>query len=660
MIFGCKHSEHRALNSKLFQTEIYKKRAVNSKIKYLDSLQTVASQSSNDSILRNFLFDLSAEYYYQNENKKSFDVCKNILSLSKVANDTFSIAKSYSYIGDTFEVSDKDSAYYYYQKSEQLYRVLNNKDYIGKMLFKKAYILFFEGNYIESEAQVSKALLYLKDKSEPEMLFTAYSLLGLNFEKLEEYQNALKYQLLARSVLKDIKGTNSNLEKQYIYYIESTINISNIYEKMLLYDKSIQELQSILTPELKKKWMKGYTTAISNLGYSRMKSGNIEGVEKLFKEALSISIKNGSEGSVVYKLLNLGEYYSIVKDTVLSTHYLKRSYGLAQKLKMGEEIKTSLKLLSKIDTHNAHGYDKRYIVINDSLSKLQRINRNKYARIEYETSVVENENKLLNVKNTNILISAFILTLAFIFIIGYNYVKNQRKEIVFSMMQQKAEKEIFNLLKENQIKLSEAKGQEQNRISKELHDNVLNKLYGARMQLGILNDSDKKEEKEKRLSYVDLLQEIENEIRAISHDLQTDEIGSQFEYSSLLNNLIQVQNEIGETVFSFKADKEIDWMVTDSLLKITIFRIVQECLSNVSKHAKAKKCEVTVEIGDEKNSLKLTIKDDGIGFDVATKVLGIGLKNIKERVAKLNSAIEITSSHGFGTLIQITFFKVQL
>lgn len=80
----------------------------------------------------------------------------------------------------------------------------------------------------------------------------------------------------------------------------------------------------------------------------------------------------------------------------------------------------------------------------------------------------------------------------------------------------------------------------------------MNKLYGARMQLGILNDSDVKEVKEKRLIYVDLLQDIEQEIRTISHDLQSEIIDNQFDYISLLSNLIQLQNEIELPIFLLK------------------------------------------------------------------------------------------------------------
>lgn len=639
------------MNSSLFQTSSYKSNGTIEKIKYLDSLESNSTQNRNDSLYRKFLFDLSDEYYYNNENKKSYSISQRVLKLSLNAKDTVSIAKAYSYIGDYHQILHKDSAYYYYQKAEKLNRLLNRNYHIGKMLYKKGYILFFEGNYIESEVQVANALLYLKKENDVEMLYSAYSLLSLNFEKLEEFEEALKYQLLAKNIIKKIKDSDFNLEKKYLYSIESSINISYIFEKMNQYDRSIEELELILKPDLKEKWPLGYVSAIGNLGYSKMKKGLINGSDKYFKEALRFSIKNNFENNKVYQLKNLGEYYAIVKDTTLSIKYLNQSLQLAQKLKMGDEIKKSLQLLSQVDYKNATFYDKKYIAISDSLTKAQRINRNKYARIEYETSVVEDENKLLSTKNTYILIGSIVLILILVSVIIFRYIKSQKREIEFRKSQQKAEEEIFDLLKEYQLKLSIAKELEQNRISKELHDSVMNKLYGARMQLGLLNEYNEEEIKEKRLVYVDLLQEIEQEIRTISHDLHTEINETQFDYTNLLSNLIHLQNEIGFTKFSIEIKPEITWDSIDSLIKITVFRIVQESLLNISKHANASTCHVSILLDDD--HLVLEIKDDGIGFDLNATKQGIGLQNIKERAKTISAILEINSKPNKGTTIRL-------
>ena len=655
LVISCKQEKTVSVNYKLFQNEIYQNNKPQLKIKFLDSISSFSNKLPNDTLYRHFLFDLSNEYYYLNKYSKSFEVSKKVLHLSIIAKDTFSIARAYSYIGDNYLLTQKDSAYYFHQKSEKLYRVINNEERIGIELFKKAYILFFEGNFIESEAQVSKALLYLKNSKDAEMLFTAYSLLGLNFEKLEEYKEALKYQFIARNLLNDIEGFNSNLEKKYLYNIESSINISNIYEKTNQYEQSIQVLKSLLTPELKKKSLSNYIFVLGNLGYSEMKSGITIGTDNYFKEALSLSKENDFKNNIVYQLKNLGEYYSIIKDSARSISYLKQSLQLAEKLKMGEEIKKSLQLLSQIDKQNAAVYNKRYIVISDSLTKAQRINRNKYARIEYETSVVEDENKILSTKNTYIIIAFVFFSFILIGIIIYRYIKSKKLKIAMLLKQQKADEEVFELLKENQIKMNLAIVAEQNRISRELHDGVLNKLYGTRMKLGILNESDEEEIKAKRLTYVDMLQEIEKEIRDISHDLPSNILKGTFNYINLLNSLINEQNELKTTNFLFKVDSTIAWENITGLVKITIYRIVQEALQNVIKHANAKECRIEItNVGNKE--LYLSIEDNGVGFDVnKIENEGIGLKNIKERAEILNSKLILTSELGKGTKIEVVF-----
>lgn len=625
------------------------------KLLFLDSINTFSNSLKNDSLNRKFLFDLSSEYYYLSESSKSLAVCKKVLILSEQAKDSMAIAKSFYYIGDTYEVKQKDSAYYYYHQAEKLYRLLNNKGMIGKMLFNKAYVLFYEGNFLESEILLSKALQLLKNSEDKKLLFSSCTLMGSNLSRLEEYNNAEKYYLLAKGVLSDLLENDIEFDKNNNYKISVSVNLSEVYRKTAQYDKAIQELESILNPNLKKEWPDYYATIIGNLGYTKLKSGNLLGVEKLLKEALDISRKNSNEASQIYKLSYLGEYYLAVKDTVKSIRYLKQSLQLAEKLKSSDDIKINLKLLSKIDHRNDSFYNKRYIAISDSLTKVQRNNRNKYARIEYETSTVEDENKSLSAKNLNLIIGSFLIILISSGIIIIRYIKNKKRELAHQQQHQKAEEEIFELLKDHQIKFNTIKLREQNRISRELHDSVLNKLYGTRLQLGILNSSDAHDVKEKRLGYVDLLQEIELEIRNISHDLHTDTIEDQWDYIHLLNDLIQEKNEFATTHFSFSDDSNLNWDSIDGLVKITIFRILQEALLNVIKYAEASVCVVNLK-KYENNKLLLLIEDNGKGFEVATKENdGIGLKNMQERARLAQAELAITSKLGKGTKIEVIF-----
>jgi len=91
----------------------------------------------------------------------------------------------------------------------------------------------------------------------------------------------------------------------------------------------------------------------------------------------------------------------------------------------------------------------------------------------------------------------------------------------------------------------------------------------------------------------------------------------------------------------------------DNTLEITLFRIIQELITNIIKHAEASKAEISLTQLD--NNLNIIVEDNGLGFDsssIATKN-GLGLTNIQKRVEHLHGNLEIDSQNGQGTTIII-------
>jgi signal transduction histidine kinase len=323
---------------------------------------------------------------------------------------------------------------------------------------------------------------------------------------------------------------------------------------------------------------------------------------------------------------------------------------LGNKIKASNELKLVYDLLSKAEPQRDSYYKGKIIRLTDSLAVVQRKNRNKYARIEYETAVVEDANKELSNTNLYLIVGIVVLVGA----LGVRYLIGQRKEIAYRKRLQVAEQELFDLMQTSQIELNGAREEEQNRISRELHDNVMNKLYGTRLHLGLLNTNTSPDAQEKRSEHIDELQTIENEIRAISHDLHTDSVASHFDYPVLLATCVQKAGGNGTTLFAFESALEIDWDSISGLIKITIYRIVQEALFNVTKYADATECTVTLS-QPEPTSLLLTISDNGKGFDSTSSTTGIGLTNMKERARLVKADLQIQSAPGQGTRIECKF-----
>ncbi len=649
-LFSCSKKRQENLTNTIFNKQDYKTLSPDKKIFFLDSLTEKINELPTTIGTANYLLDLSTEYYFLNNSDKALNISRSALRVSKILNDTLSIAKSYNYIGDSYNQTYKDSAFAYYQNAEKLYKFIGNDELQAKMLFKKAYILFFEGNYIESEVIASHSLQLIKYSNSHEMAYMVYNLMGCNLEKLDDYDNSLKYFSLAEKELFILNKQDVDFNQKFNYNVVLSINKANVYDKKKEYTKSIQELNTVLNNDIATKWPMNFAIALGNLGYSKMKKGDLNIVEPIMIKSLKLSLIHNNQSDVVNKLINLGEYYLIKKDTTKSRDYLNKALVLGNKIKASNELKLVYDLLSKAEPQRDSYYKGKIIRLTDSLAVVQRKNRNKYARIEYETAVVEDANKELSSKNLYLIFGVVILVAA----LGVRYVIGQRKEIAYRKQLQAAELELFDLMRSSQVALNSAREEEQNRISRELHDNVMNKLYGTRLQLGMLNSPSIPDVEVKRLEQIDVLQTIEQDIRAISHDLHTDVVASHFDYPVLLAQCVQQLSSTTQTNLHLDCAAGIDWESVSGLVKITLYRMVQEALSNVVKYAAATDCHITIGQADA-STLLLTLRDTGKGFDLATASSGIGLKNMRDRARLVKADFHIESVIGQGTRIECKF-----
>lgn len=119
------------------------------------------------------------------------------------------------------------------------------------------------------------------------------------------------------------------------------------------------------------------------------------------------------------------------------------------------------------------------------------------------------------------------------------------------------------------------------------------------------------------------------------------------------NNLLDKNNPIetnhSQTHYHLNIDSEVDNL--NETINITVFRIIQEALTNISKHAHAH--TVFINIQNKSGYLKVEIIDNGIGFDMSNQHSGYGLLGIAERVEALGGDLEISSQPSIGTKINI-------
>ena len=248
-----------------------------------------------------------------------------------------------------------------------------------------------------------------------------------------------------------------------------------------------------------------------------------------------------------------------------------------------------------------------------------------------------------------------LLSLIAFALLGYIIIQRRanQKELLYQADQQKANEEIYSLMLSQKVKLEEGRQIEKQRISEELHDGILSKLFGARLSLDSLNAKVDSKSVGVRQSYIQEIKNIESEIRSISHELNANTFNSEVMYVDAIEKLLRDQCSIHNIDFDLTSDHKIDWERMTNDKKVHLYRIIQEALQNIMKHAKAD--EVSVQFAQLVNGVRLIIEDDGVGMNIHKVKRGIGLKNIKSRVKQIEGNLKIKSEEGKGTQITVDF-----
>lgn len=197
------------------------------------------------------------------------------------------------------------------------------------------------------------------------------------------------------------------------------------------------------------------------------------------------------------------------------------------------------------------------------------------------------------------------------------------------------------------------KGQddERKRISLELHDSIGQKLIAAKYQLALIK-VDPSDDKYDNLN--ELINHIVSEVRNITHNLSSEmvsEVGLQNAIGHILSDTASFLKAKKEYRYELKDSNNCELLPNDEAGKM-IYRIIQEALTNIAKHSGATLIRLALLVIN--NQLIITINDNGKGMTSEhTKRSGIGMRNIKERVAYLSGFVRFKSQSDKGVEINI-------
>ena len=235
-----------------------------------------------------------------------------------------------------------------------------------------------------------------------------------------------------------------------------------------------------------------------------------------------------------------------------------------------------------------------------------------------------------------------LLLTCFITLIVYKY--KQKQNTYFQSLEE------LKIAHENDLLKSKLEIQEQTfaNISREIHDNIGQKLTLAKLRLNTLNLFDENRAALQITDSVTMISEAIDDLSDISRSLSSEIILNNGFIKALEFEVNQL-NKPG--LYSIKLKVTGETIFLESNTELVLFRITQEALNNIVKHAEA--TDICISLHYEKIKLTLDIMDNGKGFENIATSDGNGLANMTRRAKMLNGVCEINSIRGGGTSIKI-------
>ena len=605
--------------------------------------------SKNDTLTRWYLNSISFNYLVTRNWEDFTNNSKIHLKKSLEKKDTLNLARYYRYKGWFFSLTNNvDSAYYYYFKAEKFYRKTEDLLGLGIVVANRGNLQFDINDYSNAQLTFTKSINILKHTNSFKYLIKSEVSLADTYAEMGEPKKAIK---LYKSILNDIEkakfkgipkikaGLLNNLANTYGQI--KLFNKERFYYEFALKDKNLI-FESPFT----------YSLLIINLADNKIKQNNFYNVKNSLLNILNKENEINDKSISFKSRLVLSRYYQKINRINESKKYAEEALKIAKLSKVPYDILNGLVQLGYSDKDKAQKclfeYDKKI----DSLINEERKTRNQFYKIQLDVDQITEE-KDTAVKQKWVIatmMSGLLLIAILLFVIFRQ--QSKQKEAKLLQDQQKANEETYQLLLNQQAVQEEAKTVEKKRIALELHDNILNKLAGIRFNLYSISHKNDPETIQKALGHVDRMKDVEDEIRAITHDFSNEMFAEGHSFRILLEKIIEEQNKLyPETKYRLELEEGINWDTISSKIKMNLYRIIQEGLYNIHKHAKASKAVVAI-IQDE-NKICMAISDNGVGFDKVKIKEGIGIKNIKLRVSQLSGKISINSCDKNGTAINL-------
>lgn len=458
---------------------------------------------------------------------------------------------------------------------------------------------------------------YALQENSKKWMLTYYKLKGINKFKISSKDSAKTYFFKAKDLAMELDSLraayelNINIGALYLSAFKQPDSAIYYYKSAL---KSYQE-----DKEIGKK--KNELFALyNNIGNAYREQKDYKKANKYYKQAENIDLKRYNDQSkrILYNNMEVNYYYMN-------------------------------------DFKNAYNYLYKYDSINDII-KMNKQNANikdieeKYQNEKLRADNLAIESKRLQNRNIALALGGSIVLGSIILFLFYK--NNQRKREITRQKQNLRMQKLSSQLKEQELRSIDAmiEGQEKERLrlANDLHDDLGSLMATIKMHFSSISGQDSNELYHQTRKLID---EAYQKIRNIAHSKNSGVLAKQGLYKAVrqLAQTISASENITINVYENGLDQRLE-----NSLELTLFRIVQELITNIIKHAEAS--EVDIHFNQHDEQLNIMVEDDGKGFDpdqITKNNKGMGLSSIDKRVEHLEGKMIIESKPKAGTTIII-------
>lgn len=509
------------------------------------------------------------------------------------------------------------------------------------------------GNIEQSLKYLFLAATTATDNDEKALLAESYIEIAATYTTNDNLKAAVSFERkgidIMRMYARDEQLAISLLNIGYSYY-----SLAN-YDSALSYYQEAEPLFDSIDLKIGKAYLKG------NEALVYWKQGYTDKAEKGLLEAIEMLNPLGDDYGMADYHNQLGRVFFENKQIQKSITHTEKALALGLSLGLKEQIRDATELLAKVyeqigNYEKAFQYQSEYISYKDSIENSEQIRKIADMRTKFEVDLRETEIDLLEKKQRlnqiYILVAIILLFLAIVLILFF--LQRSKSAQLLTLNERKLHaNSVRDLLKSQENKALESMVQgrdnERRRLAQELHNHFGSLLATIKVNINAIDE----DEIPNHGTLSTLVDQACNDMRSISHSLNMG-ISENFGLVPALKELVTHLQDAGHLKVEFQASMCEGVLTSEN--EIIIYRIVQELVSNVLKHAEATKITILLTCYEDEGLINIIVNDNGKGFDVSEvkkKQNGIGLNSLTSLTEKHEGEINFDSHTASGTTITI-------